>query len=99
MPAHHLDFAARHRDRCAVRCRGAFAAEPSDGAGHFVGGDEAPQLQLMKSKFVAKYDADGKKAMQLRQVWWQQGNDQRWRFLFYHDVNTPVFQGGTTGAV
>lgn len=65
----------------------------------FFGGDEAPQLQQMKSKFVAKYDADGKKAMQLRQVWWQQGNDQGWRFLFYHDVNTPVFQGGTTGAV
>lgn len=58
----------------------------------FFGGDDAPQLQQMKNKFVAKYDYDGKKAMQLRQVWWQQGQDQHWAFLFYHDVKTPVFR-------
>ncbi len=57
----------------------------------FYGGDDAPQLQQMKNKFVAKYDFDGKKAMQLRQFWWQQGREQRWTFLFYHDVNTPSF--------
>ena len=56
----------------------------------FFGGDEAPQLQQMKSKFVAKYDYDGKKAMQLRQHWWQQGKEEGWTFLFYHDVKTPV---------
>lgn len=61
----------------------------------FFGGDEAPQLQQMKSKFVAKYDYDGKKAMQLRQLWWQQGSEQGWCFLFYHDVKTPVLQAGT----
>ena len=37
----------------------------------FFGGDEAPQLQQMKTKFVAKYDADGKKAMELRSLWWE----------------------------
>lgn len=58
----------------------------------FFGGDDAPQLQQMKNKFVAKYDYDGKKTMQLRQVWWQQGQDQHWTFLFYHDVKTPVFR-------
>ncbi len=37
----------------------------------FFGGDDAPQLQQMRSRFVAKYDFDGKKAMELRQQWWQ----------------------------
>ena len=57
----------------------------------FFGGDDAPQLQQMKSKFVAKYDYDGKKCMELRQQWWEEGNNQGWKFLFYHDIKTPVF--------
>ena len=57
----------------------------------FFGGDVAPQLQQMKSRFIAKYDYDGKKAMELRQEWWQQGQKEGWTFLFYHDVKTPVF--------
>lgn len=56
----------------------------------FFGADDAPQLQQMKSKFVAKYDYDGKKCMQLRQEWWQEGQEKHWTFLFYHDVKTPV---------
>jgi glyoxylase-like metal-dependent hydrolase (beta-lactamase superfamily II) len=57
----------------------------------FYGGDVAPQLQQMKSRFVAKYDYDGKKAMELRQQWWEQGRTEGWTFLFYHDVKTPFF--------
>ena len=57
----------------------------------FFGGDVAPQLQQMKNRFVAKYDFDGKKCMELRQQWWQQGLQQKWTFLFYHDIKTPVF--------
>lgn len=57
----------------------------------FFGGDDAPQLQQMKSKFVAKYDYDGRKCMELRQEWWKQGNGENWRFLFYHDIKTPVY--------
>ena len=56
----------------------------------FFGGDDAPQLQQMKSRFVAKYDYDGKKCMQLRQEWWQEGKQNGWTFLFYHDVKSPV---------
>lgn len=56
----------------------------------FFGADDAPQLQQMKHRFVAKYDYDGKKAMELRKQWWQQGKDENWTFLFYHDVKTPV---------
>lgn len=58
----------------------------------FFGGDEAPQLQQMKHRFIAKYDHDGKKAMELRQGWWQQGEKERWTFLFYHDVKNPVWR-------
>lgn len=57
----------------------------------FFGGDVAPQLQQMKSRFVAKYDYDGKLAMELRQQWWEQGQREGWTFLFYHDVKTPTF--------
>ncbi len=60
----------------------------------FFGGDDAPQLQQMKSKFVAKYDYNGKKCMELRQQWWAQGNEQQWKFLFYHDIKTPVYPIG-----
>jgi glyoxylase-like metal-dependent hydrolase (beta-lactamase superfamily II) len=58
----------------------------------FFGGDDAPQLQQMKHRFVAKYDHDGKKAMELRRKWWEQGQQEQWTFLFYHDVKNPMIQ-------
>ena len=58
----------------------------------FFGGDDAPQLQQMKHRFAAKYDYDGKKAMELRQEWWIKGNEKNWTFLFYHDIKTPVYK-------
>ena len=58
----------------------------------FFGGDDAPQLQQMKHKFAAKYDYDGKKAMNLRQQWWEQGQKENWTFLFYHDVKNPTIK-------
>ena len=56
----------------------------------FFGGDDAPQLHQMKSRFVAKYDYDGKKCMELRQEWWKKGHVENWTFLFYHDIKTPL---------
>jgi hypothetical protein len=56
----------------------------------FFGGDDAPQLQQMKSRFVAKYDYDGKKTMQLRSAWWEKGKEEKWTFLFYHDIQSPT---------
>jgi glyoxylase-like metal-dependent hydrolase (beta-lactamase superfamily II) len=58
----------------------------------FFGGDDAPQLQQMKHRFVAKYDFDGKKAMELRRKWWEQAKQEKWTFLFYHDVKNPVYE-------
>ena len=57
----------------------------------FFGGDDAPQLQQMKNKFIAKYDYNGKKCMELRQQWWEEGQAEGWRFLFYHDTKHPSF--------
>lgn len=56
----------------------------------FYGGDEAPQLKQMKIKYVAKYDFDGKKAMQLREGFGERGKAEGWEFLFYHDVKKPT---------
>lgn len=56
----------------------------------FFGGDEAPQLRQMKSRIVAKYDYDGKLAMNLRQQWWEQAQAEHWTLLFYHDIAMPV---------
>lgn len=57
----------------------------------FFGGDVTPQLKQMKSRFRAKYDYDGEKAMELRQEWWAQGEKEGWTFLFYHDIGEPTF--------
>jgi hypothetical protein len=46
----------------------------------------------MKNKFIAKYDYDGNKSMQLRQQWREQGEREKWVFLFYHDIKSPVFK-------
>ena len=58
----------------------------------FFGGDVASQLQQMKSRFKAKYDYNGEAAMNLRQTWWQQGQTEKWTFLFYHDIKYPVYK-------
>jgi glyoxylase-like metal-dependent hydrolase (beta-lactamase superfamily II) len=53
----------------------------------FFGADDAPQLHQMKHRFVAKYDHDGKEAME----WWERGEKEKWTFLFYHDVKNAVW--------
>ncbi len=55
----------------------------------FFGGDEAPQKKQMIVKYVAKYDYDGKRAMELRAQYAEEGRAEGWEFLFYHDVKMP----------
>lgn len=69
-----------------------------DGETIFFGGDEAPQLGQMRRRFVAKYDFDGQRANELREAWWQQGQEENWTFLFYHDVRRPVWPQEVTPA-
>ena len=58
----------------------------------FFGADVAPQLQQMKSRFVAKYALDGKLAMEWRQQWWEKGQKENWTFAFYHDIKVPTYK-------
>ncbi len=58
----------------------------------FFGGDVAPQLHQMKHRFMAKYDFDAKKAMQLRHEWVKEGTEEGWQFLFYHDIKHPIYR-------
>jgi hypothetical protein len=57
----------------------------------FFGGDDAPQYKQMKMRYKTKYDHNAEKAMELRTKWWEQGNQEGWHFLFYHDAGTPMF--------
>lgn len=56
----------------------------------FFGGDEAPQYKQVKTKYIAKYDFDGRKAMELREQYANKGRAEDWQLLFYHDVKTPI---------
>ncbi|MEZ5046203.1 MAG: MBL fold metallo-hydrolase [Chitinophagaceae bacterium] len=56
----------------------------------FYGGDVVPQLRQLKTKYVAKYDFDGVKSMELRQQFAKRGKEEAWTFLFYHDVKIPI---------
>ena len=60
----------------------------------FFGGDVAPQLQQMKIRYKTRYDFDPQRAMDLRQQWWINGAEEKWKFLFYHDIKTPFFKAG-----
>lgn len=56
----------------------------------FYGADDVSQYSQLKRPFSAKYDYDGKRAMELREKWRAQGTQENWSFLFYHDTNKPV---------
>jgi glyoxylase-like metal-dependent hydrolase (beta-lactamase superfamily II) len=58
----------------------------------FFGGDDGPQLQQMKIRYKTKYDFNPELASELRQQWWEQGNNEGWTFLFYHDIKTPTYK-------
>ena len=65
----------------------------------FFAGDVAPQLSQIKNRFIAKYDYDGRRSMELRQAFVQEGTREGWTFLFYHDIRTPMttLGGGAQG--
>ncbi len=50
----------------------------------FFGGDELPEPEQLQRKFVAKYDFDGRKAMQLREEYGIKAAAESWICLFYH---------------
>jgi len=56
----------------------------SDGEKCFYGGDELPEPEQLIRKFVAKYDYDGRRAMQLREEYGKKAANEEYTCLFYH---------------
>ena len=50
----------------------------------FFGGDVLPEPEELLRKFIAKYDFDGRKAMELREEFGQKAAAEHWNCLFYH---------------
>ena len=50
----------------------------------FFGGDVLPEPEELIRKFIAKYDFDGRKAMELREEFGQKAAAEKWKCLFYH---------------
>ena len=56
----------------------------------FFGGDELPEPEQLLRRFVAKYDYDGHKAMELREEYGKKAAAEGWRCLFYHSKGVTV---------
>lgn len=56
----------------------------------FYGGDELPEPEQLIRKFIAKYDYDGRKAMQLREDYGKKAAAEGWTCLFYHAKSAAV---------
>jgi glyoxylase-like metal-dependent hydrolase (beta-lactamase superfamily II) len=56
----------------------------------FFGGDELPEPEQLIRRFIAKYDYDGRKAMELREQYGKIAAAEGWACLFYHAKNTTV---------
>ena len=56
----------------------------------FYGGDELPEPEQLIRKFIAKYDYDGRKAMQLREEYGIKAAAEGYTCLFYHAKSAPV---------
>lgn len=56
----------------------------------FFGGDELPEPEQLIRKFIAKYDFDGRKAMQLRDEYGKKAAKENYTCLFYHAKSNPV---------
>jgi len=50
----------------------------------FFGGDVVPEPEQLLRKFMAKYDFDGRRSMELRQEYGRRAAEENWTCLFYH---------------
>jgi glyoxylase-like metal-dependent hydrolase (beta-lactamase superfamily II) len=60
----------------------------------FFGGDVMPEAIQVQRKFMAKYDFDGRKAMELREEYGRQAVEHNWYCLMYHDKKEAIVQFG-----
>ena len=56
----------------------------------FFGADILPEPEQLLRKFIAKYDFDGRKAMELRQEYGIRAAEGNWECLFYHAKSKAI---------
>lgn len=56
----------------------------------FFGGDILPEPEQLLRKFMAKYDFDGRRSMELRQEYGMRAADENWECLFYHAKSKAI---------
>jgi glyoxylase-like metal-dependent hydrolase (beta-lactamase superfamily II) len=62
----------------------------SNGQKIFFGGDVLPEPEQLIRRFIAKYDYDGRKAMELREIYGKKAAAEGWVCLFYHAKSITV---------
>jgi glyoxylase-like metal-dependent hydrolase (beta-lactamase superfamily II) len=62
----------------------------TDNKYYFFGGDIVPEPEQLQRKFIAKYDLDGKKAMELRIIYGTKAAKDDWICLFYHAKSKAI---------
>jgi len=62
----------------------------SEGEHYFFGGDIVPEPEQLQRKFIAKYDLDGKRAMELRAEYAEKAAKGNWICLFYHAKSKAI---------
>ena len=70
-----------------------------DGNTYFYGGDVMPEAIQVTRRFIAKYDFDGRKAMELREQFAKEAIEESWKCLMYHDHRYGIveFENFETG--
>jgi glyoxylase-like metal-dependent hydrolase (beta-lactamase superfamily II) len=57
---------------------------------YFFGGDIAPEPEQFQRKFIAKYDLDGRRSMELRAEYAEKAIKGNWICLFYHAKSKAI---------
>ncbi|MFD2288104.1 MBL fold metallo-hydrolase [Pedobacter petrophilus] len=58
----------------------------------FYGADNLPQRNYLKFQVAFKNDYDGRKALEARQKWEEEGKQQQWTVLLYHDMKNQIIK-------
>ena len=62
----------------------------SEGETVFFGGDILPEPEQLLRRFIAKYDQDGRKSMELREEYGKRAAEGNWICLFYHAKSKAI---------
>ncbi len=63
-----------------------------NGTINFFGGDVMPEAGQVIRRFIAKYDFDGRKAMELREYYAKKAVEESWKCLMYHDHKNGIVE-------